>query len=171
MSGAAQDGPDGFAVPFDGRPAPDVAERADDLQSAPALPRPARSPGRRGLVTGVGDREHHLADPAQQAQPQRARRGRGRRDDLRSGAQPVPDGVHDELGDDEFGVVDEVPQTPASEEFADKLTSGPGSSGTGLSGRLVTAGVSHQAEGTGRYCGGDAGGAGMLTISSSSSGS
>src|SRR5215467_6992363 len=30
------------------------------------------------------------------------------------------------------------------------------SSGTGLSGRLVTEGVSHQAEGTGRNCGGEA---------------
>src|SRR5215831_1573323 len=70
-SGAAKDSPDGLAVALDGRPAPHVAERADDLQPTAVLPGPAGRPRRWRLVAGIGDREHDLADPAKQAQPQR----------------------------------------------------------------------------------------------------
>jgi uncharacterized protein len=65
---AAQDGPDGLSVALDGRPAPDVAQRPDDLQAPPVFPRPARRPGLRCLVAGVGHREHDLAHPPEQAQ-------------------------------------------------------------------------------------------------------
>src|SRR5215831_14943573 len=124
-SGAAQDGPDGLSAAFEGRPAPDVAKRADDLQSAPVLSRPARCARRGRLVARIRDREHDLADAAEQAQPER-RRGRRGGDGLRCGPQPVPDGVYDEFSDDELGIVGQVPQTPTIEQLTNELARGPG---------------------------------------------
>src|SRR6185437_11872309 len=118
-------GPDGLAVALDWRPAPDIAERTHDLQAPPAFPGPVRRPGCRGLITRVSDREHDLPDPAEQAQPQRGRGEGSGSDAVRRGAQPVPDGVDDKLGDDQLGIIDQVSKAPAGEQFAHELARGP----------------------------------------------
>src|SRR6202044_3003028 len=114
----------GLAVSLDGRPAPYVAESAYDLQAAAALSVRTRRLGRGRLVARVRDREHHLADPAQQAEPER-RGVRTEVQELRSGAHPVPDRVADQLSDDELGIVREVPEPPAGEQLPDELPGGP----------------------------------------------
>jgi uncharacterized protein len=125
---AAQDRPDGLAAAFDGRPAPDMAQRADDLQSPAVLPGPPGHPGLRGLVAWIGHREHDFTDPAEKAQPERSRR---RGHNGRCGAQTMAYRVDDEFGDDQFGVVDEVAQPPAGKPVPDKLPGDPGFLGDG----------------------------------------
>jgi len=133
-----QDGPDGLALALYGRPAPDVAERAHDLQSAAILARRVRYPGHRRVRAGIGNGDHDLPGPANQAQPQR-RGGRGRlrlgesgrpridpHDRRAADAQAVPDGVHHELGDDDLRVLGQVTQSPPGQQLPDELTSGPG---------------------------------------------
>src|SRR5579875_2266695 len=68
QSGAEQDGPDGLAPADDRAPAPDVAERVDQLQAAAALGVLARGLEDGGGVTGVEHRAHDLARPAEQPQ-------------------------------------------------------------------------------------------------------
>jgi uncharacterized protein len=117
---AAQDCPDGLAVALDGRPAPDIAQRADDLQSPAVLPRPPGHPGLRSLVAWIGHREHDFTDPAEEAQPERRRRNG------RCGAQTMTYRIDDEFGDDQLGVIDKIAQPPAGKPVPDKLPGDPG---------------------------------------------
>jgi uncharacterized protein len=124
LRGVFQDGPDGFAVAFYGGPAPDVAEGADDLQSAAALAGRVRCPGGGRIGAGVGDREHDLPAAPQQAQPHGRGRGRAHRRDGRDGAQAVAYRVDDQLADDQLGVIDQVGQAPAGEQVTDEHARG-----------------------------------------------